>query len=229
MTLLRNISRLRPARRAPAADCGCPEGLPERDPDFSAAVTALGAKLARVDGRAEPVEYERFQEAFPAEPRASADIGRLYRLARATTHGFESYARRIAARYDHCPKLLEKVMDGLFHVAKADGVVNTDELAYLERVASLFGMSPLTFRRLKADHLGLRSDDPYRVLNVAPDAPDETVRDAWKRAVAAHHPDRAIGLGLSADLVQQAHARAASINAAFEAVMHERRTGLAVA
>ena len=41
---------------------------------------------------------------------------------------------------------------------------------------SLFGQSPLTFRRLKATHLGHEADDPYLVLGVPHDATDETVR-----------------------------------------------------
>ena len=34
-------------------------------------------------------------------------------------------------------------------------------LEYLARVSDLFGLSPLTFRRLKATHMGMAADDPY--------------------------------------------------------------------
>ena len=94
---------------------------------------------------------------------------RLYQLARQTTRGFESYARRLQKRYHNCPKLLEDVVDGLFYVAISDGVVTGDELIYLERVSQLFGQSPLIFRRLKATHLGPEAGDPYAVLGVRHD------------------------------------------------------------
>ncbi len=70
---------------------------------------------------------------------------------------------------------------------------------------------------------------PYRVLDVAPDATDEIVRAAWKRGMIAHHPDKAVGLGLSAEGVAAEARRASAINAAFEAVMLERRAYLGAA
>jgi DnaJ like chaperone protein len=224
MTLWRAIKSLLPTRPSPVADCGCPDGSPNDDPAFAAAVTALGAKLARADGQAQAVEFDSFVEAFPPEDSAARDVDRLYRLARETTLGFEGYAKGLARRYARCPQLLETVLEGLFHVAKADGVVNSDELAFLERVSDLFGLSPLTFRRIKADYMGLSAHDPYRLLEIAPDAPDADVRAAWKRQLSTHHPDRAVGAGLSRDLVEAAQAKASAINAAFDAVMRERRS-----
>jgi DnaJ like chaperone protein len=223
MTFWRNIANLA-ARRVDLADCpDCPAGLPGEDPAFSTAVTALGAKLAKADGRAGAGEYAAFAGVFQPDAESEADVRRLYDLARQTTHGFESYARRLAKRYRACPQLLEDVLDGLFHIAAADGAITSDELDYLERVADLFGLSPLTFRRLKATHLGLAADDPYAVLGVAPDATDEAVHAAWRSALSAAHPDRALARGLPLDFVEVAQAKAAAINAAFDAVTRERR------
>ena len=148
---------------------------------------------------------------------------RLYDLARQTTHGCESYARRLAKRYHACPQLLEDVLDGLFYIAGADGAVTQDELDYLERVSGLFELSPLVFRRLKATHLGLGADDPYAVLDVAPDAADEVVRKAWRQALSAAHPDRVLARGLPAEFVDVAQAKSAAINAAYDAIRRERR------
>lgn len=223
MTFWRNIASLA-ARRVDAADCpDCPPGLPGEDPAFSTAVTALGAKLAKADGRAEDSEYAAFSEVFQADARSEPNIRRLYDLARQTTHGFESYARRLAHRYQGCPTLLEDVLDGLFHIAKSDGVVTASELDYLDRVAALFGLSPLTFRRLKATHLGMAAEDPYAVLEVAPDASDAVVHAAWRKALSVAHPDRALSRGLPAEFVEVAQAKAAAINAAFDTVSRERR------
>jgi DnaJ like chaperone protein len=97
---------------------------------------------------------------FQADAGSEGNIRRLYQLARQTTRGFEGYARRLKKRYGACPQLLEDVLDGLFHIARSDGVVTGDELTYLERVNELFGLSPLTFRRLKATHLGAPTTTP---------------------------------------------------------------------
>ena len=223
MTFWRNIANLA-ARRVDIADCpDCPPGLPGEDPAFSTAVTALGAKLAKADGRADGGEFAAFAEVFQPDLESQADVRRLYDLARQTTHGFESYARRLAKRYRACPQLLEDVLDGLFHIAASDGAITFDELDYLEQVSSLFGLSPLTFRRIKAIHLGLAADDPYAVLGVPADAPDDVVHSAWRSALLEVHPDRVLARGLPAEYVEVAQTKAAAINAAYDAVNRERR------
>ncbi len=223
MSFWRKIAGLA-VRNLDEADCPiCPPGLPGEDPAFTTAVTALGAKLAKADGDAHASEYDAFAEVFQPEPASQGNVRRLYHLARQTTRGFESYARRLAKRYRHCPQLLEDVLDGLFFVATSDGVVTADELAYLQRVSELFGQSPLTFRRLKATHLGHEGDDPYAVLGVAHDAGDAEVRAAWKAQLSEAHPDRARARGLPTEFIEVAEAKAAAINAAFDEVMRERR------
>jgi DnaJ like chaperone protein len=224
MSFLRNIASLAVRVGVDDAECAdCPTHLPGQDPAFSTAVTALGAKLARADGRSDAVEFASFVEAFPHDPQAERDVRRLYGLAGETALGFEGYARRLAKRYRRCPQILEDVLDGLFHIAGADGVVTADELDYLEQVGDLFGLSPLTFRRLKATHLGAEADDPYVVLGVLPDASDEAVHTAWKHLLSDAHPDRAAARGLPNEFVEVAEAKSAAINAAYHSVMKERK------
>ena len=223
MSFWRKIAGLA-ARNLDEAECDvCPPGLPGEDPAFSTAVTALGAKLAKADGHAQASEFAAFSEVFQSDPASAGNVRRLYQLARQTTRGFESYARRLQKRYRACPQLLEDVLDGLFFVATSDGVVTADELAYLARVSELFGQSPLVFRRLKATHLGPEAGDPYVVLGVAHDASDEALRAAWRAMLSEAHPDRARGRGLPPEFIEVAEAKAAAINAAFDAAMRERR------
>ena len=228
MSLWRTITSFAARRGARADDCAtCPDGLPGEDPQFSAAVTALGAKLAKADGRADHDEYQAFSQVFQSEPASERDVHRLYDLARQTTRGFESYARQLAKRYRACPGVLEDVLEGLFHIAQADGAVTADEIAYIERVGQIFGLSALTFRRIKAAHLGAPADDPYVMLQVAPDAGDEVVHGAWRRALKALHPDKAAGAGLPAEEVAAFQAHSAALNAAYDQVMRERHELLA--
>jgi DnaJ like chaperone protein len=223
MTFWRNIASLA-ARSVDDAACpDCPAGLPGEDPAFSTAVTALGAKLAKADGRASADEYAAFAEVFHPDAASERDVRRLYDLARQTTRGFESYARRLAKRYSGCPQLLEDVLDGLFHIAQADGALTGDELDYLKQVSDLFKLSPLTFRRLKAMHVGPSADDPYVVLQVAHDASDTDLHAAWREALIETHPDRVLARGLPAQYVEVANAKSAAINAAYDMVMRERR------
>jgi DnaJ like chaperone protein len=135
MSFWRKIAGLA-ARNLDEAECDvCPPGLPGEDPAFSTAVTALGAKLAKADGNAQAQEFDAFSSVFQSDGESAGNVRRLYQLARQTTRGFESYARRLAKRYRNCPMLLEDVVDGLFFVATSDGVITADELAYLARVS----------------------------------------------------------------------------------------------
>jgi DnaJ like chaperone protein len=224
MTFWQNLTRLA-SGCMDAADCeDCPPGLPGQDPAFSTAVIALGAKLAKADGCADRLEFTAFSEVFQSPSEEQRDIQRLYDLARQTTLGYEGYAKRLAKRYRNCPQLLEDVLDGLFFIALSDGVVTSDELVYLEDVSRLFGLSPLAFRRLRATHMGAGPDDPYVILGIAADAPDETVRAAWRSALSEAHPDRALSRGLPQEYVLVAQAKSAAINNAYDTVMRERRT-----
>jgi DnaJ like chaperone protein len=228
MTFWRNIAGIA-ARRVDDAVCAeCPPGLPGQDPAFSTAVTALGAKLARADGHADHHEFAAFSEVFTATPEAEGNVRRLYELAGQTTHGFESYAKRLAKRYRRCPQLLEDVLEGLFHIAASDGAVTDHELDYLEQVARLFGVQAGMFHRLKATHLGSRVDDPYAVIGIDPAASDEDVRKAWRRALSEAHPDRVLARGLPAEFVEVAHAKSSAINAAYDAITSSRKAWASV-
>src|SRR5690606_39687764 len=131
---------------------------------------ALGAKLAMADGLAEDAEQQAFLEVFQPENGAYDNVLRLYDLARQTSLGFESYARRLARRYAECPRVLEDVLEGLFHIAVSDGGLSDAEETYLETVADLFELSKATYRRIRAGYGVPDSEDPYHILGLAPDA-----------------------------------------------------------
>jgi len=223
MTFWRNIAGLA-ARRVDDAVCDqCPPGLPGQDPAFSTAVTALGAKLAKADGHADHHEFAAFSEVFTATPEAERNVRQLYELAGQTTLGFESYARRLAKRYRRCPQLLEDVLEGLFHIAAADGAITGHELEYLEQVGKLLGVPAGAYHRMKATHLGSPVDDPYAVIGADPGGSDEEVRQAWRRALSDAHPDRVLARGLPAEFLDLANAKSSAINAAYDAIRSSRK------
>jgi DnaJ like chaperone protein len=61
---------------------------------------------------------------------------------------------------------------------------------------------------------------------VRADAPDEVVRTAWRRALVDAHPDRVMARGLPPEFAEVAPRQVAAINAAYDSVMRERRTGV---
>ncbi|MEZ5955387.1 MAG: molecular chaperone DjiA [Hyphomonas sp.] len=192
------------------------------DVGFTAAVVGLGAKLAKADGSVSDREIMVFSRVFRTAPEEADNVRRVFNLARQTVRGYESYARRIGRRYRDRPCLLEGVMDGLFEIAGADGVVTTDEMDYLRNVSDAFGFSEATFRRIKASHLGPDRDDPYHILGVAHDAAFDDIRAAYRQLMADNHPDRMIQMGAPREFEDAIHAKAAAITAAYAQIRSER-------
>ena len=189
-----------------------------------AALVALGAKMAKADGQVSNVEVAAFKRVFQATAENEATIARFFDLARQTTLGFERYARIIAKRFRAQPAALEDVLDGLFHIALADGIVTDEEMAFLERVGEIFGFSEREFRRVKIAHMGRASDDPYLILGVEEDISDANLKRAYRRMAAANHPDRLIARGLPQELVGLANHKMAMVNKAYAEIVAVRKS-----
>ena len=198
-----------------AEDADFPPGHRVDDADFAMALIGLGAKMAKADGQVTRDELTAFAQVFRAPPGFEEPLQRAFNLAKQTTLGFDGYARRLAKRFRHHPDVLENVLDGLFHIAKADGRVTPDEEAYLADVAEIFGFSDLEFDRIKVAHTGAPEDDPWMLLGVERGADLETVKRAWRKAAAQNHPDKLIARGAPPELQRIADEKMAAINAAY--------------
>ena len=192
------------------------------DVGFTAAVIGLAAKMAKADGEATEAELFAAAQVFRPPPGEEAAFRRAFNLAKQTVLGFESYARQIGRKYRARPCLLEDVLDGLFHIAAADGFVAEAELAYLQDVAAHFGFSEMEFRRIKATNLGPDAGDPYAILGLLPGADMEEVRHAWRRMAAENHPDRMTQRGAPPEFVAIAREKTAAINAAYARIREEQ-------
>lgn len=185
------------------------------DVGFTAAVIGLAAKMAKADGCTTESEIAAAAQVFRPPPGEEEHFRRAFMLAQQTVLGFDSYARQIGRKYRARPCLLEDVLDGLFHIAAADGVVTEAEVDYLAEVANHFGFSDLEFRRIKATNLGPEANDPYAVLGLLPGASMEEVRQAWRRLAAENHPDRMLQRGAPPEFVEIAREKTAAINGAY--------------
>ena len=193
----------------------CPPGRRVDDADFAMALIGLGAKMAKADGEVTRSEVAAFTQVFRAPPGFEEPLRRAFDLAKQTTLGFDGYARRLSRRFRHHPAVLEDVLDGLFHIAKADGRVTEEEVGYLSDVAQIFGFDALTFDRIKVAHMGAPHDDPWVLLGLDRGASFAEVKAAWRRAAAQNHPDRLIARGAPPEMQRIADAKMAAINAAY--------------
>lgn len=190
---------------------------PERSVAFAIAVIALGAKMAKADGHVTRDEVTAFREVFTIPDGEEKNAGRLFNLARTDVAGFEDYARKIKAMYgdDEAAPLCD-LLQGLFHIALADGHYHPNEDAFLARVAEIFGMDDARFKGVRAQFVPDAERDPYDVLGVSRGASLADIKAAWRQLVRETHPDRMIARGVPEEAVKLAEKRMISINRAWD-------------
>jgi DnaJ like chaperone protein len=208
------LSRLAGSDREPPA--------PERSIAFTIGMIALGAKMAKADGVVTADEIAAFKRIFHVPPDELQNVAKVFNYAKRDVAGYDAYARQIARLFASRPQILEDVMDGLFHIATADGRFHQREVDYLERVSQLFGFGEREFARIKARHLRLPKDDPYVILGIEPGLSDRELKARYRELVRANHPDKHIAAGVPPELIDIATRRLAAINAAYRAIARAR-------
>ena len=203
------------------------EGVAQADPGtkqiaFTIGVIVLGAKLAKADGRVTPDEVSAFKEVFQIPPEEMKNVGRLFNQARKDARGFEPYAKQIGRLFRDNPAVLEELLDGLFHIARADGRVSEEELDYLEQVAGLFGFSEGDWSRIRSANVGAADGDPYAILGVSPDDDDATIKAVHRKLVLENHPDKLVAEGMPQEFIDLANDKLAKINASYDKIRKAR-------
>ena len=189
---------------------------PERSVAFTIAVIALGAKMAKADGRVTRDEVSAFRSVFQIPPEEEANAARLFNLARQDVAGFDAYARKIAAMFGPGADVLKDLLEGLFVIAMADGEYHAGEDAFLQEVAAIFGLEECCFRAIRASFVPEADPDPWTVLELEPGASLTEARKRWRMLVRDAHPDRAIARGLPPEAVKLAEDRVRALNRAWE-------------
>ena len=187
---------------------------------FSVAIIALSAKMAKADGVVSQAEIAAFRQILEIPPEEMRNVFRLYDIAKEDIAGFDVYAARLRALCEdengNC-QLLGDVLDGLFHIAKADGLVHERELAFLEEIAAIFGLDAAAFTRLRDRHIA-GPDNPYAVLGLDADASAAETRSQYLTLVKENHPDRLAARGVPDEFMFIASERMKAINDAYSKI-----------
>jgi DnaJ like chaperone protein len=189
---------------------------------FSIAMIALAAKMAKADGVVTSDEIVAFKELFEIPEAERHNVARLFNLAKQDVAGFEAYAKRMAGLFDEGSEIFEDIVDGLFHIAKADGALHEDELAFISRVASIFGISETAYLRIESRHVVPAEGDPYHILGIERSASNDDVKRHYRRIVSETHPDKLMARGVPAEFIAIATAKLAALNVAYDRIRRER-------
>jgi DnaJ like chaperone protein len=188
---------------------------------FTIAVITLAAKMSKADGVSSDVEAEAFDQVFVVPDSERRNVKRLFALAAKDVAGYDSYARQIASQLEDEPDLKVSVLECLFHVACADGVLHPAEDAFLAEVASIFGLPATDFKAIRRAFVR-DPDSPYEILGISPLASDDEVKARYYKLVKCHHPDALVAKGVPPEFLKAAEYRLAAATAAYEAIQAER-------
>jgi DnaJ like chaperone protein len=194
----------------------------QRQVAFTVALVALTAKMARADGIVTADEVAAFRRIVEVPPDETARVQDLFDLAKKDIAGFDVYAGRIRRIAEDDTLYLADILDGLFAIAGADGYVHEAEMAFLNEVATIFGLDDAAFERVAARHVRRRGPDPYAVLGLDRSCEDAEVKRRWRDLVIANHPDKLMARGLPPEALKLAADRVAAFNVAYEAIRAER-------
>ena len=198
------------------------DGQAENQVAFTVGVIALGAKMAKADGVVTMDEVNAFKEVFKVPEGEMKNVARVFNLAKQDVAGYEAYAEQLATMFKGNRKLLEDVLEGLFHIAKADEHLHPNEEQFLHQVAKRFGFTDTEFSYIKARHVIASKRNPYDVLGVKPTITNEELKSHYHKLVAENHPDKLMARGVPKEFVAIATEKVATINEAYKTIAKER-------
>ena len=82
----------------------------------------------------------------------------------------------------------------LFGIAKADGIVSDSEMKVIQRISSYFRISSIEFEQIKSLFYKDTSSF-YKVLGIEESATNDEIKKAYRKMAIKHHPDKFNQLG----------------------------------
>lgn len=195
---------------------------PDNEVPFTLGVILLSAKMAKADGIITGAEVNAFKDAFKVSAAEMKLAARAFNLAKQDVAGYEACAEQLFTTFKGNRKLLEDVLEGLFHIAKSDESLHPQEEQFLSQVAKRFGFTDTEFGYIKARHVITAERNPYDVLGVKPSIGNEELKNHYRRLLADNRSDEFMRRGVPKEFVTIATERVATINKAYNAIAKDR-------
>lgn len=197
---------------------------------FLSALSAMLAKMAKVDGRISQseIDYVRsllLNSGFSGEKYEYCV--RIFRRAKDDAHSIYDYAADFAA-HSRDTELRETLYGILWDMACADGRLSPEEIKILRELPPYLRISSarydFEFRRRGGGGGGEANShyDPYAILGKDRSASSEELKAAYREKAKKLHPDVLRSQGLSEELVKKANEQMSILNEAWDSIKKER-------
>lgn len=185
---------------------------------FTVGMIVLGAKMAKADGVVTRDEVRAFKKAFKVSDAEMKNAARVFKRAKQDPSGFETTAEELVTVFKGDRRMLEYILEGLFHIAKADQMLLPAEEKFLRQVAKHLGFTDAEFALTRARHTPMQDRNPYDVLGVNQSVSDEEIKSQYRRLLAQSQPDEFLARGLPKEFMLIATEKLAAIKEAYETI-----------
>ncbi len=177
-------------------------------------ITALAAKLAKVDGPANTDEINRFSQIFPL-PKLNIDYTMLFLKACEEQVDFSIYFRRMQNYVSQDPKFFEQLLSTMFEFAACDRPITLSEILFLNEVVVNFNIDREIFVKKLKEYI-VPKGQPFSILNVLPKTDISELKKAYTEAIQRYDLKTIEGFASIPELAQIVNERMEVINNAYK-------------
>lgn len=162
--------------------------------DFEVSLLILASVVIKADGKQDQRELDFVRQQFVSmygKDRANKAF-RLFKGISSQTVPLREVCIQIQQMMDHASRL--QLLHFLYGIAKADGMVTTDEERQIYTISGYLGISSRDYNSIKAMFYNSQ-DNAYKILEITKTASIDEIKKAYRHMAKKYHPDKVEHLG----------------------------------
>ena len=188
--------------------------------DFGMSLLVLVAAVMKADGKVVKSELDYVKQFFVRQFGQESAKQALLMLKDILKQDIpvRDVCLQIKGNMDYSSRL--QLLHLLFNVSLADTVIDSSEIAIIEKISSYLGVASSDFLSIKNMFIP-ETDSSYKILEIEGSSSNDEVKKAYRRMAMKYHPDKVSHLG--DDVRKSADEKFARVNEAYEKIKKERK------